>query len=487
MHISKNSAAARNRYIYYPDHLVRLPGMLPGASTLMNVSRNALTLWREPLFKNFFRGLLSNMLFPHDGLRPATLQDESVGSFVSRNFNRELADNLLSAVAHGIYAGDIYQLSTRALFPLLWGLERDNDGAGITRNLLRLYSDFRGVPVPYEDVLLTHTSRAEQTTEEMGRRDAAYEGTAIFTFKEGLDTLTKGLERAVRESPRVTIKTGQRVESVSRNAADGSLRVRLAQDSAQARRERRERPESFDYIVSSISPAALRPIVDRGTEGTPTPLTPGKDAYHFLNETPAVNVMVVNLYYSEPDLIPVQGFGYLIPRSVPLEQNPERALGVIFGSDSSVGQDTAPGTKLTVMLGGHWWDGFKSGEFPDKQSAVEMAQNVLRRHLGISAKPVVAKAVFQQDAIPQYAVGHHQRMSKVHELLLSEYRGRLKVAGNWYQGIGVNACVNAARRSVKDIREGHDQSTGLEGSGRPVVWIMFNSRESTLAVPNASS
>ena len=57
----------------------------------------------------------------------------------------------------------------------------------------------------------------------------------------------------------------------------------------------------------------------------------------------------------------LQGFGYLIPQSVPFELNPERALGVIFDSDISPDlHSTVPaeklGTRLTVMMGGHWWD-----------------------------------------------------------------------------------------------------------------------------------
>lgn len=79
-----------------------------------------------------------------------------------------------------------------------------------------------------------------------------------------------------------------------------------------------------------------------------------------LAHNPSVTVMVVNLFYSNPSLIPVRGFGYLIPRSVPLEQNLECGLGVVFDSESSIGQDTASGTKVTVILGGHWWSDWPS-------------------------------------------------------------------------------------------------------------------------------
>ena len=153
--------------------------------------------------------------------------------------------------------------------------------------------------------------------------------------------------------------------------------------------------------------------------------------------------MVVNLYYSNANVLPVHGFGYLLPRSVPLDQNPERALGVVFDSDATIGQDDVPGTKLTVMMGGHWWDGWNT--YPDEDQGAFMAKAVLARHLGITEKPQMVRVALQKDCIPQYTVGHAARMQKAHQCLLNNFKGRLKVAGNSYTGVGLNDCVRAAQ------------------------------------------
>ena len=158
----------------------------------------------------------------------------------------------------------------------------------------------------------------------------------------------------------------------------------------------------------------------------------------------AATVMVVNLYYQNPDLLPVSGFGYLIPRSIPYEQNPERALGVIFASDSSVGQDTAPGTKLTVMFGGHWWDDWQESDYPDHDTAVKMAESLLERHLGITDAPVLARSRLQRNAIPQYTVGHVSRMRELSQAVRSDFNNRLTLAGCWYNGVGVVDCIRQA-------------------------------------------
>lgn len=162
--------------------------------------------------------------------------------------------------------------------------------------------------------------------------------------------------------------------------------------------------------------------------------------------------MVVNLYYSNPNLLPMEGFGYLIPRSIPVDQNPEYGLGVIFASSSSVGktalppytdisQDTVPGTKLTVMFGGHYWDGWKETDYPDHDSAVRMARTMLERHLGVTDAPAVARSRLQRDAIPQYTVGHLDRLYSLSEAVRSDFQHRLGLAGNWYNGVGVGDCV----------------------------------------------
>jgi oxygen-dependent protoporphyrinogen oxidase len=214
--------------------------------------------------------------------------------------------------------------------------------------------------------------------------------------------------------------------------------------------------------------------------------------------------MTVNLYFRTPDLHE-PGFGYLIPQATPFEQNPERALGVVFDTAyapsptdvETVSKDIdvegltkaresgrminvndfawynmpeipnlqdhvkTRGTKVTVMLGGHWWNGWPS--FPDEKEGVAMARSVLERHLGIKEEPEAWQANMEKDCIPQYTVGHEQRLKKAHSNILSEYKGRLRVAGNWMSGVGVNDCLRSAYEVAKNLSK--DDATGLEHVG----------------------
>jgi oxygen-dependent protoporphyrinogen oxidase len=179
--------------------------------------------------------------------------------------------------------------------------------------------------------------------------------------------------------------------------------------------------------------------------------------------------MVVNLYYSNPSIIPYKGFGYLIPRSVPWTQNPERALGVIFDSEASVGQDSARGTKVTVMLGGHWWDDFNV--YPDEDEGAAMAKAILNRHLHIDEQPIAVSVGLQRECIPQYTVGHNARMKNAHGELMRLFRGKLKVAGNSYTGVGLNDCVRAARDVVMGMKSRPGDTTGLETFLAEPKWV----------------
>lgn len=210
--------------------------------------------------------------------------------------------------------------------------------------------------------------------------------------------------------------------------------------------------ENFSHVISTIPLRDLELARPSTSEG---------ELHHLSPNVLPVTVMVVNLFYANPHLLPTRGFGYLIPKSIPLPQNPHRALGVVFDSDACVGQDTATGTKLTVMLGGHWWSDFQPGDYPSEDDGVRMAQDVLRQHLGISDEPVLCKATLQRNCIPQYGVGHEEQMGRLTNELLA-FGGRLRLAGISYTGVGLNDCVRAAREVVDGLVEG-TAITGLDG------------------------
>ncbi|KAL8943431.1 MAG: hypothetical protein Q9216_001069 [Gyalolechia sp. 2 TL-2023] len=424
---SKESVAAQNRFIYYPDHLVRMPG--PGASFLSSI----VTIFQEPLFKDLFLASLTEPFKPAQG----DWDDESIGSFISRRFRPALADNIVSAIIHGIYAGDIHQLSVRSIFPILWHAEKE------VKSVTSAFGRGLTLRWPQDVSLKAEWAKAAPVSDKI----EAVRRSSVFTFKKGIGQLADRLVSKLQELPNVIIQSGTMVDGLHRQSGGGSHKIRLM---IRPDSNHTDRPitEEFTHVISTISSKALSSIVRPAS------------SVHLLSQTPSVTVMVVNLYFSNPSILPARGFGYLLPRSLPFEQNPEYALGVVFDSDAAIGQDEIPGTKVTVMLGGHWWDGWVA--YPDEEMGASMARAVLKRHLGISEEPQAIHVGLQKDCIPQYTVGHHSRMARADSALRKEFKGRLKVAGNSYTGVGLNDCIRSAKNVVAGLVEGRDRDTGLE-------------------------
>ncbi|EEH19390.2 protoporphyrinogen oxidase [Paracoccidioides brasiliensis Pb03] len=434
-----DSPAACNRYIYYPDHLVRLPGPYPGYGSLANILMNVIQLCTEPVLWKLAVEVIRD---PRRQERDRFITDESIGDFMKRCFGPNVADIVGSAFFHGIYAGDLYRLSARTILRIAWD-EFQLSKRGFATELME-YLNKKRFTMPYDIFKARQLVSKEKITEICNF--AA--GNNVFTLRRGLGQLATTLESSLRRAPNVEIQTGFQIKYISKGIDPSPMTLGLADGTS----------SNFDYIISTTPSTELsNQLLNSPTHPPPTAVT------NLLNQNDyAVTVMVVNLYYKNPNLIPHRGFGYLIPRSIPFDLNPERALGVIFASDSSAGQDTAPGTKLTVMLGGHWWDDWLPCDLPDEESAIAMAKSVLARHLRIAEEPTVAKARLQQDAIPQPTVGYVLRMERLHEAMEGHFGSRLKVAGAWYTGVGVNDSICAGRIVAGATLAGQEGVTGLE-------------------------
>jgi protoporphyrinogen/coproporphyrinogen III oxidase len=474
----KSSPAARNRYVYYPDHLVRMPHPSYG------LAENLWSLLTEPVFSGTLSGAL---LEPFRDARDKSLKDESVGAFLTRRIGRNTVDRIVSAVLHGIYAGDVWQLSAKSLFSGAWrdeGIE-GSVFAGMmkrARSVPALLSGRGGeIEVPKRDADFMMEMKDYKWDNLL---KATLNGSTVFTFKEGLQTLVDALVRSLVEQGNVEFRTSTPVQSITLTEDSSNIRVT---------HQNEDLGSTYSHVISALSPVHLDEVAKTGARALVPPI-------------PAVTVMTVNLYYRTPHLNP-PGFGYLIPQATPFDNNPERALGVIFDTAYSpspqdldlnnwhvndadqlrkareqgqlinvndFGWYNMPerpnmqdyvrkrGTKLTVMLGGHWWNDWPA--FPDEQEGLTLARSVLQRHLGITEEPEVGRVNVQRDCIPQYTVGHEARLKTAHDNIAREYKGRLRVAGNWMSGVGVNDCLRSAWDVVRNLRKGCD-GTGLEHVG----------------------
>lgn len=208
----KTSPAARNRYIYYPNHLVKMPG--PGQD-FYEVAWGMLT---EPVFKGMVSALWNERKMPQ---RPSSLEDESIGHFLERRLgNEHIADNIVSAVLHGIYAGDVYKLSAKSLMPMQWEMEGMygslTAGMAIALQKGSMLANMREAEL--ERGLLGAPGTMAQW-EEM-------QSASVYTFEHGMETLAHGLEAKLMANSNVDFKLDTKVEKMRYDEKSGGVTVR---------------------------------------------------------------------------------------------------------------------------------------------------------------------------------------------------------------------------------------------------------------------
>lgn len=424
------------RYIYYPDHLVEL-GIQPFSeflkqpfSYLSYIGERIRGFFTEPVYKDMFSSLWS---WYRTRIPPQRELDVSLGDYLAARFgSRSLVENLVSAMMHGIYGGDVWKLSVDSS-PFRWRTRHRQ---------ISIPSDIAGatwVRTPDLELLFALVSEQREGLALWAGEMAVGDSTdfAWLWFRDGFSTLTDALAAELRNNPHVTIKLDESVTSMAYHPSD-AVALTSSKDGETV---------LYDKVISTLFAGALSPLIKPGLAPT-------------LEEIKAVTIQLVNLWYPTPGLNhPFHGFGYLIPQSVPWEQNPECALGVMFDSDREAGfdpqlipdtgdgeltSDTVPGSKFTVMLGGHLLEG---QEPPTGQEAIDMAKSVLERHLGIPKEEsahAVGSTKTCRNCIPQHFVGHRQRMAELDLELQRTFHGKLAVIGGSYQLPGVLPSLRAA-------------------------------------------
>lgn len=129
------------------------------------------------------------------------------------------------------------------------------------------------------------------------------------------------------------------------------------------------------------------------------------------------------------------------------------------------------------MLGGHYWDDWTA--YPDEAEGLEMARNIMQRHLGIADEPAANSVNVHKDCIPQYTIGYEERLKDFAVGVKEQFKGRLRVVGNQVNGVGVNDCITAAWNLARGLRQGgwRNGSVGLDKYTEEREWALVPKEE----------
>jgi protoporphyrinogen/coproporphyrinogen III oxidase len=318
--------------------------------------------------------------------------DESVTAFVRRKFSPQLLDRLVGPFVSGVYAGDPERLSLRSAFPAIH--EAEKSAGSIIRGMLRAAK--------------TKTGPRERPT--------------LLAFRDGNEILIRALSNILGPS----LHTGASFTGISAQN-DGSF---SAQFDAHGASESISTKSLILATPANVSAKLLSPL-DPSFESLLAPIE-------------YVPVAVVSLGYRISDIgHSLDGFGFLVPRSSGL-----RVLGTVWNSSLFPGRAPKGHALLTSFVGGAT---DPSAASLPAEALTSLVHREISPILSIAAKPVLASVTVWPRALPQYNLGHSDRLAAVAKLL-RKHPG-IWLASNYLPGPAIGSCVEQALAVADEVRE----------------------------------
>lgn len=386
------------RFVYWDRQLLPVPLSPPAALTtpLLSVGGKLKALM----------GLLGFVSPPPD-------QEETVEQFFTRQLGAEVTQRLVSPFTSGVYAGDVAQLSARAAFGRVADLE-----ANYGSLFAGLWQAPRSQPEPLSPQIQPQPRRGQ------------------------LGNLRRGLQRlpeVLADHLGARLQLGWQVLSLS-TATEGD-------------------PQSSLYHLQIQTPEGTQQIQTSQVVLTVPAYSAAKilTALHAevaaqLDQIPYPPVAVVALGYPESALPqPLQGFGHLIPRSEGL-----RTLGTIWSSCLFPERSPQGYHLLLSFMGGATDPSYvRHYQVPPitELSAAERAEIVHRELSQVlltqSVQPQILGEKLWLRAIPQYTLGHRQRLHQI-QTALSPWPG-IRLCANYLDGVSLGDCVQRADQAAKQV------------------------------------
>ncbi len=79
-----------------------------------------------------------------------------------------------------------------------------------------------------------------------------------------------------------------------------------------------------------------------------------------------------------------------------------------------------------------------------------MVRDELRQIVGLEASPDFARVTRWYDAMPQYQVGHLQKVASIEKKLAEKHPG-LYLAGASYHGVGIPDCIANSNQVAEQV------------------------------------
>lgn len=328
--------------------------------------------------------------------------DESLAAFIRRRFGRETYERLVQPLVGGIYTGDPDKLSLRSTMSRFADMEQQHG------SLIR--------------AMYKQPKRSEQGS---GARYSMF-----VAPRDGMSSLVAAIAAKL---PAESIRLGTPITNLERTERGWMLSLLNA-------------PEPNAYFDAVIVTTPAEPT-SRLMEGI------NEELASELGEIHHARCSIVSLGYPR-ELIshPLDGFGVVVPA---IERR--RILSASFSSVKYPGRAPADSVLIRVFIGGDC-----QAELADRadEELLRIAREELSQLLGVRGEPTLQCVSRRAAKMPQYFVGHADKVSRMRNLL-TRHPG-LQLAGNAFDGVGIPNCIHSGEQAAERLL-----STGTAGSATP--------------------
>ena len=349
------------------------------------------------------------------------IEDESLAHFVRRRLGREALDRMAQPMIGGIYTADPETLSLRATMPRFLEMERKH------RSLIRALRK----QASNRTVAEGSAGRGSSPTvrEDAGTSGARY--SLFLSFDRGMQVFTDKLAERIsldEQSPATTIRVNTRAESLEL--------------------EREMRAEATKWKVRTNSNDTLS--ADAVCLALPGHIS-ARLLHHVdaqlaseLNDISYASSATINLAYRRAD-IPhrLDGFGFVVPF---IEKR--SLIACTFSSVKFAGRAPEGCALLRAFVGGALQPDMLTLSEADLISRV---RDDLHDLLGIERPPLFSELTKWEHSMPQYHVGHLERVRRIQERVA--LLPHLTLAGNAYSGLGIPDCINSGETAADQLIE----------------------------------
>jgi protoporphyrinogen/coproporphyrinogen III oxidase len=319
--------------------------------------------------------------------------EESVASFARRKFGNEILEYLVGPFVSGVYAGDPEMLSLRAAFPSLDEWEREYG------------SVLRGAKK-------AHTRKGPSEPE------------SLCSFHQGMAALPSAMAAKLGDR----LQTQTRAISLSRSGTAGN----------EIHEVRIERTVGSKNMQAAAIVVATPAYVSAHLIGSIS-----AQLGHTLSGIAYAPVAVVAAgYYQQQVGEPMNGFGYLVPRSEKLH-----TLGTVWNSSLFPGRAPRGAVTLTSFTGGA--TNPEIAAEPEGQIA-KIIQSENEHILKIIGSPVTSAVWKYPRALPQYNLGHGHVVEAIRDA--ERKLPGIFFAGNYLEGPSVGKCVENGFRTADAVQ-----------------------------------